>query len=142
MTEVPNEPRVAVLACMDARLEPREALGLERGEAHVIRNAGGVVSDDAIRSLSISQHLLGTREVVVVQHTDCGMLKVTDDEFRRRLSDDAGEEPPWPIHSFADLEASVRESVRAIRESPFLPSRESVRGFVYEVETGRLREVT
>ena len=134
--------RLAVLACMDARLMPARLLGLEEGDAHVIRNAGGVVSDDAIRSLAISQHLLGTEEIVLIHHTDCGMLNITDDGFRARLRDEAGEEPGWPVHAFDDLEDHLRESVRRIRESPFIPRTDSVRGFVYEVETGRLREVT
>ena len=141
--ELPRRPskRVAVLACMDARLIPTRLLGLEEGEAHVIRNAGGVVSDDAIRSLSISQHLLGTEEVVLLQHTDCGLLTFTDDEFKRMLEDEAGEAPPWPVHTFSDLEDNVRESIERIRNSPFIPNTGSVRGFVYEVETGKLREV-
>ena len=129
--------RVAVLACMDARLAPMKLLGLREGDAHVIRNAGGVASDDAIRSLAISQSVLGTEEVVVIQHTACGML-TPEDELKRAL----GGEPPWPLHTFSDLEASVRDSVAKIRESAFIPSKGSIRGFVYEVETGRLREVT
>jgi carbonic anhydrase len=127
---------------MDARLDPARILDLEEGDAHVIRNAGGVASDDAIRSLAISQHLLGTEEIVVIQHTDCGMLRIRDDEFKRELKQAAGEEPEWPVHAFSDLEGNVRDSVRAIRESPFLPNKDSVHGFVYEVETGQLREVT
>jgi carbonic anhydrase len=133
--------RVAVLACMDARLIPTRILGLEEGEAHVIRNAGGVASDDAIRSLAVSQHLLGTEEVVVIQHTDCGMLSVDEGEFKRKLAEEAGEEPAWPVHALADLEEDVRDAVRRIAESPFIPNKNSIRGFVYEVETGRLREV-
>jgi carbonic anhydrase len=138
----PPAKRVAVLACMDARLAPMRLLGLDEGDAHVIRNAGGVVSDDAIRSLAISQNLMGTREIVVIQHTGCGMLMPTDDHMRRRLKDAIGEEPGWPLHTFADLEHSVRESVDRIRRDPFIPNKGSIRGFVYEVETGRLREVT
>jgi carbonic anhydrase len=134
--------RLAVLACMDARLDPARILDLSEGDAHVIRNAGGVASDDAIRSLAISQHLLGTEEVVVIQHTDCGMLTIAEHDFKRQLAEAAGQEPAWPVHAFSDLEGNVRDSVRAIRESPFIPNTDSVRGFVYEVETGRLREVT
>jgi carbonic anhydrase len=134
--------RVAVLACMDARLAPMKMLGLAEGDAHVIRNAGGVVTDDAIRSLAISQNLLGTAEVVVIQHTDCGLQKPSDDHLRRKLMEAVGEEPGWPLHTFSDLEHSVRRSVQQIKDSPFVPNTDSVRGFVYEVETGRLREVT
>ena len=142
--DLPKEPsrRLAVLACMDARLLPTRVLGLAEGEAHVIRNAGGVASDDAIRSLAISQNLLGTREIVVIQHTDCGMLTLSEDQFKRRLREETGEEPPWPVHAFSDLEGNVRESVKRIEESPFIPNTDSIRGFVYEVETGKLREVT
>ena len=134
--------KVAVLACMDARLVPTRILGLEEGDAHVIRNAGGVVTDDAIRSIAISQHLLGTEEILLLHHTGCGMQSFTDDELRQRLKQESGEEPSWPVHTFSDLDASVRESMRRIRESPFIPNKDSVRGFVYEVENGRLREVT
>ena len=134
--------KLAVLACMDARLDPARLLGLQEGDAHVIRNAGGVVSDDAIRSLAISQHLLGTVEIAVIQHTDCGMLTIREHEFKQRLSEVAGERPRWPVHAFSDLEGNVRDSVRAIRESPFILHKAAVRGYVYEVETGHLREVT
>jgi carbonic anhydrase len=134
--------KLAVLACMDARLDPVELLGLEAGDAHVIRNAGGVASDDALRSLAISQHLLGTEEIVLIHHTDCGMLRITDEEFASKLEDETGERPGWPVHAFDDLEGSVRDSVDRIRSSPFVPNTDRVRGFVYEVETGRLREVT
>ena len=133
--------KVTVLACMDARVIPTRILGLEEGDAHVIRNAGGVVTDDAIRSIAISQHMLGTEEIVLLHHTGCGMLGFTDDELRQRLKEDAGQEPSWPVHTFSDLEASVRESIQRIRESPFIPKKASVRGFVYEVEGGRVREV-
>jgi carbonic anhydrase len=133
---------LAVLACMDARLDVAEVLGLEKGDAHVIRNAGGVVTDDAIRSLAISQRLLGTTDIVLIQHTGCGMLTFTDDEFRRRLEADTGVAPEWSAGAFTDLEESVRQSIARIKASPFIPSKDSVRGFVYEVETGRLREVT
>jgi carbonic anhydrase len=138
----PPARKVVVLACMDARLDPARALGLEEGDAHVIRNAGGVVSEDAIRSLAISQHLLGTEEIVLVQHTDCGLLTFTDEEFAERLERETGGRPDWRAHAFADLDANVRDSIRRIEQSPFLPRTASVRGFVYEVETGRLREVS
>ncbi len=132
---------IAVVSCMDARLAPARILGLEQGDAHVIRNAGGVVTDEEIRSLSISQHLLGTTEIMLIQHTDCGMLKITDEEFADLMEREAGERPPWKAGAFADLEESVRESKRRIEASPFIPSKR-VRGFVYEVESGELREVT
>jgi carbonic anhydrase len=131
-----------VLACMDARLDPARILGLAEGDAHVIRNAGGVVSDDALRSLAISQNLLGTEEIVLIHHTDCGMLTFTDEEFASRLEDETGERPEWPVHTFDDLEQNVRDSIERIRSSPFVPHTDKVRGFVYEVETGRLREVS
>ena len=142
--ELPSPPgrKIAVLACMDARLDPARALGLEEGDAHVIRNAGGVVSDDAIRSLAISQHLLGTEEVVIIHHTDCGLLTFTDEEFAERLESETGSRPDWKAHAFADLDVGVRESIERIKASPFVPRTERVRGFVYEVETGRLREVS
>jgi carbonic anhydrase len=132
--------RVAVLACMDARIDVSRLLGLADGEAHVLRNAGGVVTDDVIRSLAISQRLLGTTEVIVIQHTDCGLSRV-DDNFRRRLRDDAGVEPTWESEAFGDLEESVRRSLERIRSSPFVPDRGAVRGFVYDVRTGALAEV-
>jgi carbonic anhydrase len=133
--------RVAVLSCMDARLIPSRILGLRTGEAHIIRNAGGIATDDAIRSLAISQHLLGTEEIVVIGHTDCGLGKAEEEDVRARLEDEAGERPPWPVGAFDSVEESVRSSVDAIRSSPFIPSGERVHGFVFEVETGRLREV-
>lgn len=141
--DLPAAParRIAVLTCMDARLDPAQVLGLEPGDAHVIRNAGGVVTDDAIRSLSISQHMLGTKEIVVIHHTDCGLLRITDDEFAQRLEDATGERPEWTARAFEDSEEHLRRSLRRIRESPFIPRTEDVRGFVYEVETGSLREV-
>jgi carbonic anhydrase len=140
---MPPAPRrkLAVLACMDARIDPARLLGLEEGDAHVIRNAGGVVTDDALRSLAISQHLLGTEEVVLIKHTDCGMLALSDDEFADRLERETGSRPEWRAHGFADLEQAVRDGVERIRSSPFVPRSERVRGLVYEVETGRLREV-
>lgn len=134
--------RVAIVACMDARLDVFRALGLRPGEAHVIRNAGGVVTDDVIRSLAISQRKLGTKEVMLIHHTDCGMLKLADEEFRSELERSAGAPPPFAIGAFDDLEGSVRKSVQRVRESPFLPHREQVRGFVYDVAEHRLREVT
>jgi carbonic anhydrase len=142
--DLPRAParKLAVLACMDARLDPAKVLGLDEGDAHVIRNAGGVVSDDALRSLAISQNLLGTEGIVLVHHTDCGMLTFTDDEFAAKLEAETGQRPDWPVHTFDDLETNVRDSIDKIRNSPFVPRTDSIRGFVYEVETGRLREVT
>jgi carbonic anhydrase len=127
---------------MDARLDPAKVLGLDEGDAHVIRNAGGVVSDDALRSLAISQNLLGTEEIILIHHTDCGMLTFTDDEFVDKLEDDTGHRPDWPVHAFDDLDQNVRDSVEKIRTSPFVPHADKVKGYVYEVETGRLREVS
>ena len=138
---LPPAKKVVVLACMDARLSPYAALGLEEGDAHVIRNAGGVVTDDEIRSLSISQHLLGTEEIILIHHTDCGMLTFTDDDFRLQLHEKTGVKPSWVAESFADLDEDVRQSIARIKASPFVPRTDSVRGFVYDVETGRLREV-
>jgi carbonic anhydrase len=138
---IPPATKVAVVACMDARLHPTDALGLDEGDAHVIRNAGGVITDDEIRSLAISQHLLGTEEVMLIHHTDCGMLSFTDEELKGRLEEAAGERPHWHSGAISDLETSVRDSIRQVVESPFIPRTDSVRGFVYEVETGRLREV-
>jgi carbonic anhydrase len=134
--------KLAVIACMDARLNLYGILGLREGDAHIIRNAGGVITDDEIRSLAISQRLLGTEEIIVIQHTDCGMLTFTDDEFRQSIQDDTGIKPPWAAEAFSDLDSNVRQSVARITASPFVPRKESVRGFVYEVETGRLREVS
>jgi carbonic anhydrase len=138
---LPPAKKVAVLACMDARLNPYGALGLEEGDAHVIRNAGGVVTDDEIRSLAISQRLLGTEEIVLIHHTDCGMLTFTDEEFAQRLEQETGSRPEWRAHAFPDLEQDVRDGIERIKQSPFVPRTDRVRGFVYEVETGRLREV-
>lgn len=134
--------KVAIVACMDARLNPYGLFGLELGDAHMIRNAGGAVTDDTIRSLAISQRLLGTEEIIVVHHTECGMLTFSDDEFRTQLAAEAGVEPPWDVETFADLDANVRQSLVRILASPFIPSKISVRGFVYDVRTGGLREVT
>jgi carbonic anhydrase len=139
---VPPARRVAVVACMDARLNVFAMLGLDEGDAHVIRNAGGVVTDDTIRSLAISQRLLGTEEVILIHHTGCGMLSFSDDEFRDAIEKDTGIRPPWAAEAFADLDADVRQSIARIKVSPFLPHTESVRGFVYDVESGRLREVS
>jgi carbonic anhydrase len=138
---MPPAKKVAVLACMDARLVPSRVLGLEEGDAHVIRNAGGVVTEDAIRSLAISQRLLGTEEIVLIHHTDCGMLTFRDDEFRSQLEEDTGMKPTWAPEAFNDPERDVRQSIERIKASPFLRHKEAVRGFVYDVETGRLREV-
>jgi len=138
---LPPARKIAILACMDARLNPYGLLGLEEGDAHVIRNAGGVVTADEIRSLAISQRLLGTEEIVLIHHTDCGMLTFTDDDFRRSIQDEVGIKPEWAAEAFSDIDEDVRQSLARIRTSPFIPHKDSVRGFVYEVETGRLREV-
>jgi carbonic anhydrase len=138
----PPAGKVAVVACMDARLHIYGILGLEEGEAHVIRNAGGVVTDDEIRSLAISQRLLGTEEIILIHHTGCGMLTFTDDAFKASIEEDTGIKPEWAAEAFSDLDADVRQSIARIKASPFIPHKESVRGFVYEVETGKLREVT
>ncbi len=138
---LPPAKGVAVLACMDARLNPYALLGLAEGDAHVIRNAGGVVTDDEIRSLSISQRLLGTREIILIHHTDCGMLTFNDDEFRRDLHRDTGAMPTWAAEAFDDLEEDVHRSIARIMGSPFIPNKGSVRGFVYDVHDGTLTEV-
>jgi carbonic anhydrase len=138
---LPPAAKVAVVACMDARLDPQALLGLELGDAHVIRNAGGVVSDDAIRSLAISQRLLGTEEIVLVHHTDCGMLTFSDDDFRRQVQEDTGVRPPWAAEAFPDLDEDVRQSIARIKASPFVPRKDRIRGFVYDVHDGSLREV-
>jgi len=138
---LPPGRKIAVLACMDARLNVYGALGLQEGDAHVIRNAGGVVTDDEIRSLAISQRLLGTEEIILIHHTDCGMLTFKDDEFKAAIQDETGIKPEWAAESFSDLDQDVRQSIARIKASPFIPRRDAVRGFVYEVETGRLREV-
>ena len=137
---LPPAKKVAVVACMDARLIPTRVLGLEEGDAHVIRNAGGAVTDDEIRSLAISQHLLGTEEIILIHHTDCGMLTFTDDEFRSRLQKETGIRPEWAAEAFSDLDEDVRQSIKRIEASPFIPHK-NVRGFVYDVATGTLREV-
>ena len=133
---------VAIVACMDARLHVGKLLGLQEGDAHIIRNAGGVVTDDEIRSLAISQRLLGTNEIILIHHTGCGMLTFKDDEFRGQIEKETGIRPEWAAEAFADLDEDVRQNIARIKASPFLPHKDSVRGFVYEVETGRLREVT
>ncbi len=133
--------RLAIVTCMDSRLDVFAALGLGDGEAHILRNAGGVISDDVIRSLAISQRKLGTREVMLIHHTDCGMQMLTDDGFRAELQDAAGIAPSFAIESFGDVDADVRQSILRVRRSPFLAHRDAVRGFVYDVDTHRLREV-
>jgi carbonic anhydrase len=139
---LPPGKKLAVVACMDARLNVYGILGLNEGDAHVIRNAGGVVTDDEIRSLAISQRLLGTEEIVLIHHTDCGMLTFSDDQFKKSIQDETGIKPEWAAEAFGDLDTDVRQSIARIKASPFIPRKDSVRGFVYEVETGRLREVT
>jgi carbonic anhydrase len=138
---LPPASHVAVVACMDARLNVYGILGLKEGEAHVIRNAGGVVTDDEIRSLAISQRLLGTTEIILIHHTDCGMLTFTDDEFKKSIQSEVGIKPPWAVESFPDLEEDVRQSLARVRNSPFIPKKGSVRGFVFDVATGKLDEV-
>jgi carbonic anhydrase len=138
----PPARKVAIVTCMDARINVYGVLGLSDGDCHVIRNAGGVVTDDAIRSLAISQRLLGTEEVMLIHHTSCGMLSFRDDDFRASIERETGIRPPWAAEAFSDLEQDVRQSIARVQASPFLPHRDSVRGFVYEVETGKLREVT
>ena len=138
---LPPAKRLAVVACMDARLDPQRLLGLSEGDAHVIRNAGGVVTDDVIRSLTISQRLLGTKEIALIHHTDCGMLGFRDDELKQRVLEDTGIRPPFAFEAFSDLDDDVRQSIARIEASPFVPEKGGIRGFVYQVETGRLREV-
>jgi carbonic anhydrase len=139
---LPPARHVAVVACMDARLNVYAILGLDEGEAHVIRNAGGVITDDQIRSLAISQRLLGTREIILIHHTDCGMLTFTDDQFKRSVQDETGIKPPWSAEAFPDLEEDVRQSIARIKASPFIPHQDAVRGFVFDVATGKLNEVS
>src|ERR1700704_4563817 len=138
---LPPSKHVAVVACMDARLDVYRILGLNEGEAHVIRNAGGVVTDDAIRSLTISQRLLGTREIILIHHSDCGMLTFNDDDVKRQIQDDTGVKPRFALEAFPDLDEDIRQSIARIRESPFIPHK-NIRGFVFDVGTGRLNEVT
>ncbi|MEU9559941.1 beta-class carbonic anhydrase [Streptomyces fumanus] len=138
---LPPSRQLAVVACMDARLNVYALLGLNDGEAHVIRNAGGVVTQDEIRSLAISQRLLGTKEIILIHHTDCGMLTFTDDEFKDAVQKDTGIRPPWAAEAFPDLEEDVRQSVSRIKADPFVVHKDRVRGFVFDVATGRLTEV-
>jgi carbonic anhydrase len=138
---LPPSKHVAVVACMDARLNVYDILGLQDGEAHVIRNAGGVITDDEIRSLAISQRLLGTDEIILIHHTDCGMLTFTDDGFKASIQEETGIRPPWSAEAFGDLDADVRQSIARIKASPFVPRTESVRGFVFDVATGKLNEI-
>jgi carbonic anhydrase len=139
---LPPAKKLAVVACMDARLNVYGMLGLREGDAHVIRNAGGVVTDDEIRSLAISQRLLATEEIILIHHTDCGMLTFTDDEFKASIEQETGIKPEWAAEAFGDLDGDVRQSIARIKASPFIPHKDSIRGFVYEVESGRLREVS
>jgi carbonic anhydrase len=139
---LPPAKHVAVLACMDARVNPYGILGLQEGDAHVIRNAGGVVTDDEIRSLSISQRLLGTEEIILIHHTDCGMLTFEDADFRLHIQEETGVKPAWSAETFNNLEDDVRQSIARIKSSPFIPNKDNVRGFIYDVHTGRLDEVT
>jgi carbonic anhydrase len=139
---MPPAKHLAAVVCMDARLETGAMLALKEGDSHVIRNAGGVVTDDVLRSLTISQRLLGTNEIMVIHHTDCGMLTFNDDDLKQQIQDDCGIKPRFAMESFDDIEADVRQSIARIMECPFIPHKDQVRGFVYEVETGRLREVT
>jgi carbonic anhydrase len=138
---LPPAKHVAVLACMDARIDVYRVLGLHEGEAHVIRNAGGVVTDDEIRSLAISQRLLGTKEIILIHHTDCGMLTFSDEDFRDAIHQDTGVRPHWHSEAFSELEDDVRASIERITDSPFIPDKSSVRGFVFDVATGKLNEV-
>jgi carbonic anhydrase len=138
---MPPSQHLAVVACMDARLNVYAILGLKDGEAHVIRNAGGVITDDEIRSLAISQRLLGTSEIILIHHTDCGMLTFTDDGFKATIAQETGIKPAWSAESFTDLDEDVRQSVARIKASPFIPHKDSIRGFVFDVATGKLNEV-
>ncbi len=139
----PGRPsrQVAIVACMDSRMKISGLLGMGDGEAHVMRNAGGVVTDDVIRSLAISQRLLGTTEIILIHHTDCGLQKITDDEFRREIEAETGIRPPWAVEAFGDAAQDVRQSIGRIKASPFIPHKDGVRGFVFDVATGRLNEV-
>lgn len=138
---MPPAKRVAVLACMDARIDVHKILGLHEGEAHVIRNAGGVATDDAIRSLTISQRLLGTDEIILIHHTDCGMLTFKDDDVKKKIESEVGIKPAFALEAFDNLEDDVKQSISRIQASPFIPNKSSVRGFVYDVKSGRLNEV-
>jgi len=138
---LPPSRHIAIVACMDARLDVYRLLGLHEGEAHVIRNAGGVVTDDEIRSLAISQRLLGTNEIILIHHTDCGMLTFTDDDFKAAIHEETGIKPHWSAEAFSDLETDVRQTIARIKASPFIPVKDSIRGFVFDVATGKLNEV-
>ncbi len=140
---VPARPskHIAVVACMDARMSVAPVLGMRDGEAHVLRNAGGVVTDDVVRSLAISQRLLGTREIMLIHHTDCGMQRTTEDEFKRAVEAETGIRPPWAVESFGDAEQDVRQSIARLMASPFIPHKDAIRGFVFDVDTGKLNEV-
>ncbi|MDQ3224098.1 MAG: carbonic anhydrase [Gemmatimonadota bacterium] len=138
---LPPAKQIAVVACMDARLNPYGLFGLSEGDAHVIRNAGGVITQDGLRSLAISQRLLGTTEIMLIHHTDCGMLTFSDDEFRTSIQNETGVKPTWAAEAFSDIDADVRQSIARIHAEPAIPLKESVRGFVYDVTTGALREV-
>ncbi|KAB2585701.1 carbonate dehydratase [Rhodococcus erythropolis] len=138
---LPPSKHVAVLACMDARIDVYRVLGIQEGESHVIRNAGGVVTDDEIRSLAISQRLLGTTEIILIHHTDCGMLTFTDDDFKRSIQDEIGIKPNWAAESFPDIDEDVRQSLKRIENSPFVTATTSLRGFVFDVATGKLNEI-
>ncbi len=141
--ELPSAPtmKVAVVTCMDGRLNPSGLLGFKEGDVHVMRNAGGIVTDEEIRSLSVSQRVLGTEEVMVIHHTDCGMLTLKDDEFVAELEEETGQTPRWQARTHNDLELNLHDSLERIRTSPFLPKRDQVRGFIYDVETGTLHEI-
>jgi carbonic anhydrase len=138
---LPPKNQIAVLACMDARINVYQVLGIQEGEAHVIRNAGGVVTADEIRSLAISQRLLGTQEIILIHHTDCGMLTFTDDGFKKSIEDETGIKPEWAAEAFSDLETNVKQSIARIKKSPFIPKTDKVRGFIFDVATGLLNEV-
>ena len=138
---LPPAKQLAVVACMDARLDVYSILGLKEGESHVIRNAGGVITDDEIRSLAISQRLLGTEEIILIHHTDCGMLTFTDDQFKQSIQDETGIKPEWAAEAFPDLDQDVTQSIARIKASPFIPKKDSIRGFVFDVATGKLNEV-
>jgi len=138
---LPPARHVAVVACMDARLDVHKILGLQEGDAHVIRNAGGAVTDDAIRSLAISQRLLGTKEIILIHHTDCGMLTFTDDQVKGTIEKETGIRPAFALEAFSDLDEDVKQSIARIKASPFIPHKSNIRGFVYDVRTGKLNEV-
>ncbi len=138
---LPPAKKLAVVACMDARLDVHKILGIQEGDAHVIRNAGGAVTDDAIRSLAISQRLLGTKEIILIHHTDCGMLTFKDEDVKKQIEKETGLRPAFALEAFSDLDQDVKQSIARIKASPFIPNKSSVRGFVYDVRSGRLNEV-